>query len=219
MLDIIFSILKKNSPCRSLQKIEARKFKLYGNSLEIGNIEFNNKSFFNDFKLEKKNKIFFSDIIKIKKKNYFIFDLEKKNNLKKKFDNIIIFNVLEHVYEIDNAFVELKKLLKPKGKIYISTPFLYRYHSAPKDYYRFTLDFYEKIAKKQKIKIIYKKSLGTGPFFSCYSVIHNILNFLFPLNILVATVLILFDKIINIFSKSLKYTYPICNFLILRKDN
>jgi len=149
---IIYSILKRNSPCRALQKIEARKFELYGNSLEFGNVKFNNKSFFNDFKLNKKNKIFFSDIIKIKRKNYFMFDLEKKNNLKKKFDNIIIFNVLEHIYETDNAFTELKKLLKPKGKIYISTPFLYRYHSAPKDYYRFTLDFYEKIAKKQKIK-------------------------------------------------------------------
>ena len=219
MLDIILNILKKNSPCRTLQKIEARKFKLYGNSLEIGNIEFNNKSFFNDFKLNKKNKIFFSDIIKIRKKNYFIFDLEKKNNLKKKFNNIIIFNVLEHVYEIDKAFKELKKLLKPKGKIYISTPFLYRYHSAPKDYYRFTLDFYEKIARKHKIKIIYKKSLGTGPFFGSYSVMHNILNFVFPLNILIATVLIFFDKIINIFSKNLKYIYPICNFIVFRKEN
>ena len=218
MLDIIFGILKKNSPCRTLQKIEAKKFKLYGNSLEIGNIEFNNKSFFNDFKLNKKNKIFFSDIIKIKRKNYFIFDLEKKNNLKKKFDNIIIFNVLEHVYEIDNAFKELKKLLNPKGKIYISTPFLYRYHTAPKDYYRFTLDFYEKIAKKHKIKIIYKKSLGTGPFFGSYSVMHNILNFVFPLNILIAILLISFDKIINIFSKNLKYIYPICNFIVFRKD-
>ena len=218
MLDIILNILKKNSPCRTLQKIEARKFKLYGNSLEIGNIEFNNKSFFNDFKLNKKNKIFFSDIIKTKRKNYFIFDLEKKNNLKKKFNNIIIFNVLEHVYEIDNAFTELKKILKPKGKIYISTPFLYRYHSAPKDYYRFTLDFYEKIAKKHKIKIIYKKSLGTGPFFGSYSVMQNILNFLFPLNILIAIFLISFDNIINIFSKNLKHIYPICNFIVFRKD-
>ena len=219
MLDIIFSILKRNSPCRTLQKIEARKFKLYGNCLEIGNIEFNNKSFFNDFKLNKKKKIFFSDLIKIKRKNYFIFDLEKKNNLKKKFDNIIIFNVLEHVYEIDQSFKELKKLLKPKGKIYISTPFLYRYHSAPKDYYRFTLDFYEKIAKKHKIKIIYKKSLGTGPFFGSYSVMHNILNFIFPLNIFIAIVLISFDNIINIFSKNLKYIYPICNFIVFRKDS
>ena len=145
--------------------------------------------------------------------------IEKKNNLKKKFDNIVIFNVLEHVYEIDKAFKELKKLLKPKGKIYISTPFLYRYHSAPKDYYRFTLDFYEKIAKKHKIKIIYKKSLGTGPFFGSYSVMHNILNFVFPLNILTAIILISFDKIISIFSKNLKYTYPICNFVVFRKDS
>ena len=71
MLDIIYSILKRNSPCRALQKNEARKFELYGNSLEFGNVKFNNKSFFNDFKLNEKNKIFFSDIKKNKKKKLF----------------------------------------------------------------------------------------------------------------------------------------------------
>ena len=71
MLDIIYSILKRNSPCRALQKIEARKFELYGNSLEFGNVKFNNKSFFNDFKLNKKNKIFFFRYNQNKKKKLF----------------------------------------------------------------------------------------------------------------------------------------------------
>jgi len=210
------NLLARNSPCRILQKIECEKFLISGNCLEIGNTELNKKSFFNDFHL-KNVKLNFCDLKKIKKKNYFSFDLEKKNFLKKKFENILIFNVLEHVYETNNAISEIKKLLKPNGKIYISTPFLYRYHHAPSDYYRFTLDFYSRFASKNKLKIIYMKNLGTGPFFSSYSVVHNVLTFLFPLNIIFASLMLLLDKILNFFSKNLKNIYPICNFVVLKK--
>lgn len=216
MLKIIQNLILRNSPCRALQKIESENFTLSGDCLEIGNFNLNKKSFFNDFSYKQAN-FFFCDLKKIEQKNYFSINLEKKNFIKKKFDNIIIFNVLEHVFDIDNAFSELNKLLKPNGKLFISTPFLYRYHKAPKDYFRFTFDFYEKITKKKKFKIIYKKSLSTGPFFCSYSIIHNILSFLFPINILYAIGMIFVDKVLSFFSKKLVDIYPICNFIILKK--
>ena len=216
MFKIFKNLLRRNSPCRTLQKIECEKFLISGKCLEIGNTEFNKKSFFNDFHL-KNVKLNFCDLKKVKKKDYFIVNLEKKNFVKKKFENILIFNVLEHVYETNNAISEIKKLLKSDGKIYISTPFLYRYHHAPRDYYRFTLDFYSRFASKHKLKIIYMKNLGTGPFFSSYSMIHNILTYVFPLNIIFAAIMLIMDKIIFFFSKNLKNIYPICNFVVLKK--
>ena len=156
MLKIIQNLILRNSPCRALQKIESENFTLSGDCLEIGNFNLNKKSFFNDFSYKQAN-FFFCDLKKIEQKNYFSINLEKKNFIKKKFDNIIIFNVLEHVFDIDNAFSELNKLLKPNGKLFISTPFLYRYHKAPKDYFRFTFDFYEKITKKKNLKLYIKK--------------------------------------------------------------
>ena len=78
MIDIIINLLLKNSPCRSLQKIESKKFPLSGNCLELGNTKINKKSFFNDFNYTN-IKFFFSDIKKLKKKNYFFFNLKKKN--------------------------------------------------------------------------------------------------------------------------------------------
>ena len=77
MFKILKNLLAKNSPCRALQKIESEKFLISGKCLEIGNNEFNKKSFFNDFSL-KNAKLSFCDLKKIKKKDYFIFDLEKK---------------------------------------------------------------------------------------------------------------------------------------------
>ena len=68
MIKIIKKILLRNSPCRSLQKIECEKFMLNGNCLEIGNTEYNDKSFFKDFKIHKNHNLYFGDIFKLKKK-------------------------------------------------------------------------------------------------------------------------------------------------------
>lgn len=65
------------------------------------------------------------------------------------FDGIICTEVLEHAYNPFIAVKELRRILKPKGKIFFSAPFMYPYHHwAPKepypglekvdDYYRYT---------------------------------------------------------------------------------
>ena len=96
----------------------------------------------------KPKNIFFSNLFNLKSKNYFCINLEKNNKIKKKFKNILAFNILEHIHNDSYAIDELKKLLKKKGKLYISTPFLYRYHQAPKDYKRYTIEYFEKNFKK-----------------------------------------------------------------------
>jgi SAM-dependent methyltransferase len=217
ILNILQKILQKKSPCRSLQEIECKNFSISGKCLEIGNNELNKKSFFKFIKNENKD-LFFADTHDIKDNDYFKIDLEKTNNLNESFDNILIFNVLEHVYDIDNAFIETKKLLKNGGKIFISTPFIYRYHKAPKDYNRFTIDYFEKISKKNNLEIVYKNTLGTGPFLTSYSITHSLLNKLYPLNLFFAFFAISMDYIVNFFSKDLKNIYPISIFIVLKKN-
>ena len=58
MLKIIKNLCLKNSPCRALQKIESEKFTLSGDCLEVGNLDFDKKSFFNDFSLKRTNFFF-----------------------------------------------------------------------------------------------------------------------------------------------------------------
>ena len=197
MIKIIKKILLRNSPCRSLQKIESEKFMLNGNCLEIGNTDYNKKSFFNDFKLHKNHNLFFADILKIKKKNYFRLNLEKKNILRKKFDTIIIFNVLEHLPEYKIAFSEIYRILKKKGSFIGSVPFIYQIHAAPNDYFRFSKQFFELNLKKYRFKQI--KYL---PFFS-------------QLCLLLAYIL---DSVIQIFVKTdLKEIFPLGYFFIAKK--
>jgi SAM-dependent methyltransferase len=54
------------------------------------------------------------------------------------FDCVILSDVLEHVREPDALWQELARVVRPGGKVLLNTPFLYRLHEVPHDYFRFT---------------------------------------------------------------------------------
>lgn len=218
MIKLLKKIFKKETLCRKLQNNASENILLYGDCIEFGQSEKNEKSFYNYFKLSNNVKLHFSDIFKKKNKNYFLIDLEKKNIIKKKFDNIIIMNVLEHIFDVSNALDQLKKLLKKNGRIIISTPFLYRYHNAPSDYQRYTINFYEKMAKKKNLKIIYKKNLGHGPFVTSFSMIYHFINLIPFLHTFIFFVCKIIDMLLDqLFKNNLSNIYPVAIFIILKK--
>lgn len=53
---------------------------------------------------------------------------------------IVCDNVLEHVQDPEKAVREMHRVLSPGGLAYISTPFLYPFHSSPSDYQRWTFE-------------------------------------------------------------------------------
>ncbi len=53
-------------------------------------------------------------------------------------DVILCAEVLEHVPNPHEVLVELARLLKPGGRLYISVPFSAREHQIPHDYFRYT---------------------------------------------------------------------------------
>lgn len=54
------------------------------------------------------------------------------------YECILCTEVLEHVRDPKLAVSELYRVLKPGGKIIVSTPFVYPLHQVPHDYWRFT---------------------------------------------------------------------------------
>lgn len=56
----------------------------------------------------------------------------------KKFDTIFCVSVLEHIPNVFSASKNITSLLNPGGAIYISVPFVFRYHGYPGDLWRFT---------------------------------------------------------------------------------
>lgn len=54
------------------------------------------------------------------------------------FDTIFCVSVLEHIPDVFSACRNIEQLLRPGGTIYISVPFVFRYHGYPGDLWRFT---------------------------------------------------------------------------------
>ena len=101
-------------------------------------------------------------------------DLRKKLNIQSnKYNNVLIYNVLEHIDNHSNTFKEIKRIINKIANLFGSTPFLYQVHGAPKDYFRFTKDFFMEKLKINGFKKIKIKCLGFGPFVACFSITNH----------------------------------------------
>lgn len=222
-LNLIVNSIKGNSLCRSFQLEYIKSQKITGSIVEFGNNNFNNSfvKFLNNRNLyPSKQNIFFSDIKKFKNKNYIKLNLEKKNFIKKKFNNVLIFNVLEHVLNTENALNEIKKIMHKNSIIYISTPFLYRYHGAPDDYFRFTKSYWNSILKEKGFKILESKNYGSGPFMASYSMLFDYFKKTYFLNPFFLISAITLDKILSIFQKTrMSNLYSICVILKAKRND
>ncbi len=58
--------------------------------------------------------------------------------LDRKFHIVIADQVLEHVAEPRSAVANMREMLEPGGYAMIATPFLFRVHARPNDFYRWT---------------------------------------------------------------------------------
>ena len=200
-------LFSNNSILRCLQIDEFRKFSFKGDCIEFGANEKLNRNFlkYNS----KKYKITYSNIVN-KKNNFLILNLEKKIKHKKKYDNVVIFNVLEHLADLDIPLKNLYQLLKKSGRILGSTPFIYRIHGAPKDYNRYTKEYLKKILKEKKFKRIEIYELGIGPFLASFSLLRGYLKFIPILYQILLFLAVISDKILSIFMKTNPKTiYPI----------
>ena len=214
---IAILLLKNYSLLRIFQIIETKKLFLKGKSLEFGASENYKKNF--SYFLKSKSKFQYSNIDNKKHKKIIPMDLRKRLKVKSKtYDNILIYNVLEHVEDHSMTFNELKRILTKNGNLFGSTPFLYQVHGAPKDYFRFTAGFFSEKLKKGGFDEIKIKCLGYGPFVACFSIIQSYTKYLPLLNHIILLACCLLDFILQLFVKTkLNEIYPIGIFFSASK--
>ncbi len=71
----------------------------------------------------------------------YVADITKNNKdiiPNNKFDFIFCLEVLEHILNPFHAVKEIKRIIKPNGKIFVSSPFNFRIHRPLPDCWRFT---------------------------------------------------------------------------------
>lgn len=76
------------------------------------------------------------------------------------FDVIVLTEVLEHVADIDGAFQEIGRLIKPGGRILLTVPFAYPLHEEPFDYMRPTPHMITRCASKYNLEIAELQTSG-----------------------------------------------------------
>ncbi len=64
------------------------------------------------------------------------------------FDIVCCTAVLEHVFEPWDAIKEMTRILKTGGYLYVTSPFSWRFHPCPIDFYRFTPQALEYLVSK-----------------------------------------------------------------------
>ena len=106
-----------------------------GEVLDIGGTN-NTKTILKSFltnktniKILNKNKNFQADILA---------DFDYYNNFKKKYDKLLSFELLEYLEYPKDFFSKAYRLLKPKGHMILSIPFLNPIHGDKLDNYRIT---------------------------------------------------------------------------------
>ena len=210
-------ILKKNTLLRVLQIYECSSISIYGNSIEFGAIDNKDKTFSNFVK--GKSKFHYSNKKSNKKLKIFYSDLTKKLNIpSKKYNNVLFFNILEHLSEYKLAFSEIYRIMKKGGFFLGSVPFIYQIHAAPNDYFRFSKQFLESNLKKYGFKKAKVKALGFGPFTASYSLLWPYLSFLPLLSQICLLLAYILDSFIQIFVKTdLKEIFPVGYFFITKK--
>ena len=150
----------------------------------------------------------------------YIVDIEKEFPFTDQmFDNAICLNVLEHVYEFENAFSEQVRCVKIGGKIVIAVPFMHHIHGSPDDYLRYTESALRRMAHKHGCEVESLSTLGGGLF----SLIFQCIGTGLPdkrLQSFFKVIFVLLDKGLNKISKhyrTLASIIPLGYFVVLTK--
>lgn len=153
---------------------------------------------------DKKVKVDRFDFHKVDKESFKV-DLEKKFTFKKKYECILMFNVMEHIFNNKNLINSISKNLKKKGKLEIFVPFMFRYHSDPNDFIRPTHTYLISLLEKNGFKVE-TTLICTGQMMVIFEILIKYLKF-FPLKFLFSIIFIFLNNIFKLFSKDFKNYY------------
>ena len=90
-----------------------------------------------------------------------------------KYDVIISIQVLEHLEKPEKALIEMARVLKNDGMIFLTTNFLYPRHGEPYDFFRFTFDGLISICARAGLEVRSITSHGGFPAM-CAQLLHEL---------------------------------------------
>lgn len=149
--------------------------------------------------------LFFVDLHKVENDtNSFRIDLEEDFHLPTQYDNALLFNVLEHIYNHKKLLLNIHNALRKDGRIHGVVPFIFPYHADPEDYFRYTHTAIFRLLSESGYSQISVKPFGTGIFLVIANIITKIVPFR-AINIPFALLFIGLDKIFQTRAQNSKF--------------
>ncbi len=132
------------------------------------------------------------------------------------FDVVLSTQVLEHVEDPAGYLQEAFRVLKPGGKLVLTTHGYWMYHPDPTDYWRWTSSGLQKIVKKEGFEVIEFRGM-LGRMAAGLQIFQDGLLFKFPLwfRPVVSTPLQLMIAFFDKFQKQHVIDTDACNYLIV----
>lgn len=206
MLFILKEIIKGKSLARALFNAELPTNKVDGRVLDVGGGKHQDYLEF----LEKSEDVFVETVdIALKGQEGRVVDFEKDPLPfgEATFDHVLVFNVLEHIYNYLFLTKEMLRVLKDNGQLVGFVPFLVNYHPDPHDYFRYTKEALQKILEGSGFRNVQVKEVGRGPFAVNYN------NLALSLPLVVRVVLFPFyyfaDKVFLSLRPKVRARYPL----------
>src|SRR3989344_3871606 len=148
LLSAIQEIWRGKDSYRIFMNNECRKYALSGKVLDIGS-GLKLASYHRFLQKKPDTELQFLDLrfASVKGEGGLPIDLEKDPLPYESMsvNAVLLFNLLEHIYNYRQVLNETKRVLMPGGQILGVVPFLVNYHPDPHDYWRYTKETLERV--------------------------------------------------------------------------
>lgn len=134
----------------------------------------------------------------------FLFDFEQVFPIsEREFDAVLSLNTLEHIFNYAQFLSEVKRVLKPKGRVILAVPFLVQVHPSPSDFFRYSEQALMKMLESEGFVEVIVTPVGRGPFTASAQMLYNALR-VAPLRSFAFVVALGLDKCLNLLTSMLK---------------
>ena len=168
IMRVFFGYKGGKTICRASLNMKAESLDLSGLILDLGAGGERQYSYYELVRFKEDSQVIAVDINKDNHPQV-VADLGKGLPFKSSSANyILMFNLLEHMYDFRGLCSEALRVLQSGGILYIFVPFLFPLHADPCDYFRYTGYAVHCLLKESGFSKVEVENLGLGPLTTSY---------------------------------------------------
>lgn len=212
-INIWAQLLRGKTLGRALMNLECRRHHISGKVADIGSGE--GSSYLGYLKNDKAELVSLDNYrggqIKVN------FETDPLPFQTEELDGVLLFNVLEHIYNYENLIGEAHRALKSGGSLFGFVPFLVGYHPDPRDYWRYTSDSLGKIFAAAEFGKVEVNPAAFGPFSAALNIVLSLPKPISTVFALSWPIVWALDSFVGYLNPAIKTRYPLGYFFSLTK--